>query len=225
MVIGSVSILDPESCSQLDKDLEAYYSKRKMVVLRPPMLLEDNSGSLELVYSSAGKVPCRVLNPDSGVDEFRFCGDLFTGMVVGVCGEIIEERLVIHRILFPGPAPIFSAPLLYSPTRQRNLILLISGIYVSDKESPERELLIEWINMLCGTTQDQEMASSVSKLIIAGGCIDPMAIQGDFGDGYVKSLRNFEIFLSRLGVSLHVDIMPGQADPTLSAVPQPPLKL
>lgn len=119
-------------------------------------------------------------------------------------------------------------------------IAIISGLDISgdDAETLRLDLLMEYLLGESGDDNDQEEASQISRLIIAGNSIttiSPEPKEGTGGKTHAKKYgydaaaynpaptATLDLFLSTLLPSIPITIIPGETDPANVSMPQQPL--
>ncbi|KAK9478819.1 DNA polymerase alpha/epsilon subunit B-domain-containing protein [Lipomyces japonicus] len=180
--------------------------------------LEDESGRLNLV---------------GPVIKNTF---LVTGCVVAVLGsETASGDFDVVDIKFPGLAP--QKPLnIIAEGHQSKYIALLSGLNISgdQHEKYQTSLLFEYLAGELGSPADSQRASEIVHVIVAGNSLagpkDAADETGTAGQkkkyGYGASSYNpnptsaLDSFLAELSISVNVDVMPGDHDPTNHAIPQ-----
>jgi len=115
-------------------------------------------------------------------------------------------------------------------------VLFISGLGIGSKYGDlfNLQLLVDLITGNLGSSQEQEMFSLVSRVIIAGDALSSNTQDKDSTKvakylsrntqaKSVDAIKSLDDILVQLGSSVHVDIMPGEYDPTNQFLPQQPL--
>ena len=161
------------------------------------MVLEDESGRVELVFEEKLKQESKVLS---------------TGVVVGVIGRIesCTGRFIVEELLYPTlPRP----PQPQSQIKSGNYVALMSGLNIGLKDedndksnSLRRALLLDYLS------GEFESTFNITKLIIAGGNIQSNE------SSYV--IHELDLFLTEACANgIPVDILPGKYDPTNANFP------
>eukprot|EP01057_Protomagalhaensia_wolfi_P006221 Protomagalhaensia_wolfi_Nauph_80__6220@NODE_934_length_1870_cov_54_286182_g705_i0_p1_GENE_NODE_934_length_1870_cov_54_286182_g705_i0NODE_934_length_1870_cov_54_286182_g705_i0_p1_ORF_typecomplete_len402_score81_33DNA_pol_E_B/PF04042_16/4_6e26DNA_pol_D_N/PF18018_1/1_6e20_NODE_934_length_1870_cov_54_286182_g705_i06471852 len=159
------------------------------------VILEDESSRLVLVPTSEGVIP---------VDR------LVTGMVIGVKGYLNSNGdMEVEGVTFPTPVLPPPIPSLETPCQ----IAFISGLEIGTSQLKLRQLF-----RLKDILSDSDLTPPLAKIVIAGNTISTLAI----GDS-TKLFDEADAMLASLASFTEVDLMPGPLDPTLSALPQPPI--
>lgn len=157
-------------------------------------ILEDESARLRLVSTD---------------NSSPLLSHLVTGMVVGVkgtmtsTGDLLVEDLVFPKTLVPPPLPRAS--------KQDQFVACMSGLEIGGN-STDLNKLMRLRDFL------SSIESSLAKVLIAGNI---MALPEAFDSTSV--LDDADTILASLASFVHVDAMPGPLDPTLGALPQPPI--
>lgn len=119
-------------------------------------------------------------------------------------------------------------------------VALVSGLGITGDEGDtlNLELLMEYLLGEAATEQDQQETATVSRLIIAGNSVNaaPVPSREELASkksskkyGYDSSAYNpaptnrLDAWLAGLLPSIPVTLLPGSADPTSIALPQPPV--
>ena len=122
-------------------------------------------------------------------------------------------------------------------------IAIVSGLEISGDEGDtlKLDLLMEYLLGESSSPQEQEQAARISRLIIAGNSLahaspipsrEEVAMRQKTGQrkyGYDSSAYNaapsdhLDVFLSNILPSLPITLLPGDSDPTHTALPQQPI--
>jgi DNA polymerase delta subunit 2 len=120
-------------------------------------------------------------------------------------------------------------------------VAIISGLCITGEEADNlrNELLMEYLLGDISGTEDREEVSHISRLIIAGDSIGKATVKPESDDvktrkavkkyGYDASAYNpaptthLDNFLATLLPSIPITLLPGETDPTSTALPQQPL--
>ena len=121
-------------------------------------------------------------------------------------------------------------------------IAVVSGLGINGDEGDTMalDLLMEYLLGEAASTQEQEEASRISRLVIAGNSLasaNPIPSREDMATkskgqkkyGYDSSAYNagptdrLDLLLSTLLPSLPITLIPGESDPTHTALPQQPI--
>jgi DNA polymerase delta subunit 2 len=186
---------------------------------RDRVLLEDESGRLRLVGGMLGTQ------------------NLVTGCVVAVMGsETKDGDFEVLDVIIPDLPPQTQTE--QSGRKGKGKVVLCSGLSFRGglKESFATDLLAEWLLGELGDQAEQDTASTVVRLVLAGNSLGaPLSVPVPAGEekakkyGYDASAYNaspalaLDNFLSQLLPSLHVTVMPGETDPANVSMPQQPL--
>ncbi|KAI9001649.1 DNA polymerase alpha/epsilon subunit B-domain-containing protein [Gaertneriomyces semiglobifer] len=188
---------------------EKYISEKDVVVL------EDESGRVNLV----GEILQRTL--------------LITGIVIAVLGcENANGDFEVIDICYPELSPQIEKPII----GQNAYVAIASGLSVGeDKLNLELDLLADFLSGELGGTDEQGMASSITRFILAGNSLQrPQVSEEDRrgGRGRAKGeatitvnepLEAMDSFLASICQNLDVDVMPGDTDPATAWLPQQPM--
>eukprot|EP01053_Blabericola_migrator_P011618 Blabericola_migrator_1__11617@NODE_698_length_6826_cov_185_661340_g507_i0_p4_GENE_NODE_698_length_6826_cov_185_661340_g507_i0NODE_698_length_6826_cov_185_661340_g507_i0_p4_ORF_typecomplete_len296_score43_46DNA_pol_E_B/PF04042_16/3e29DNA_pol_D_N/PF18018_1/3_1e07DNA_pol_D_N/PF18018_1/8_2e02Metallophos_2/PF12850_7/0_13DUF1421/PF07223_11/8_8e03DUF1421/PF07223_11/0_37_NODE_698_length_6826_cov_185_661340_g507_i04721359 len=133
---------------------------------------------------------------------------LVTGMVVGVIGQLnAAGDMAVDTIVHP--IPLIPPPV--DETSKPQTIAFISGLQFGKSDL---RLLMRLRDLL-----SELKKAGLTKIVIAGDTIDTADVSLDS----LKLLDQADSFLASLAGLAEVDLMPGAADPTLRALPQPPI--
>ncbi len=135
----------------------------------------------------------------------------------------------------PGPqAPLprgfsASASACATPQAGDKYVALVSGLSLGGGADPlPAALLVDWLTGNLASGGEQALASRVVRVIVAGDIV--CATDAPTGNVTQKDasrlaapLREADALLAQLAAALHVDVMPGRADPANAALPQQPL--
>lgn len=170
-------------------------------------------------------------------DEYLKNNLLVTGCIVGVLGIEIQAGIFeIMDIAYPSISP----QLTMNPT-PGNKLILVSGLNIGDDTTSDLrlEMLAQYVRGELGLDVDKENMSQVSRMIIAGDSIEPLAEVRDLSAGDFVTTNNYgsknistfnpesaiklDLFLREILVTLPVLVMPGANDPAEICLPQQPL--
>eukprot|EP00041_Stephanoeca_diplocostata_P028186 m.789764 g.789764 ORF g.789764 m.789764 type:complete len:484 (-) comp23324_c1_seq2:70-1521(-) len=161
--------------------------------------------------------------------------NMVTGVVIAVMGrELASGEFGVEDYCFalPGPqAPLQGA--LTSSSSDR-FVVLISGLCIgasSAKSLLGLQLFVDYATGQLGSTAEQETASRICRVVIAGNSIDE--VEHDTEQAVYKSnaveaksvshVRELDDILAQLTACVPVDIMPGFNDPSNCTMPQQPM--
>ena len=198
-------------------------------------MLEDDSGRIRLVGDMLKTVP------------------LVTGCIIAVMGtENANGDLEVIDVKFPDLAPQPERWSLTKPTNGTNgkagaggaskKMAIVSGLSFSGDDAShalELDLLLEYLLGEALSPSEQESASKITRLVIAGNSITTSDIKPEIEDstdkkgnkkyGYDASAYNalpsalFDGFLASLLPSMPVTLLPGENDPSNASYPQQPI--
>ncbi|GAA6064270.1 hypothetical protein JCM10212_001654 [Sporobolomyces blumeae] len=221
-VVGTLYVdmpLKPNVLEDLARDhhITAPPTRRKYHSVSDEIMLEDESGRVRLIGQKIA---------DQG-------GKFVTGTIIACLGaETSTGDFEVFEFLYAGLPPQAPRP----SEGEGEWVAIASGLemgnstQVSDLRS---ELLVEWLSGEAGGEEDEEEATRVSRLILAGNSLAQPDLTFDDTKkkryGYDSSLytskptETLDQFLSQLCPSMPVDLMPGETDPTAPTMPQQPL--
>jgi DNA polymerase delta subunit 2 len=199
--------------------------------------LEDESGRIKLSGDKISTIP------------------IVSGVVMGALGvETNSGDFEVLDVCFPGPAP--QEPTVENPTEDSmdlggtsEWIALVSGLNIGPPNAAADvriTLLVEYLLSEAGSRTDQQSASSIARLILAGDSFAPLSRhdpdeagglgttdvaskmehqrnQGDdmtFSAHPTQSLAGHIADLARV---MTVHLVPGAADPAGATLPQQPM--
>ncbi|KAF8464603.1 DNA polymerase alpha/epsilon subunit B-domain-containing protein [Kalaharituber pfeilii] len=222
--------LKPNILEDISKDhwLAAPPAREKYVdPANDQTMLEDESGRIKLIGGPTVTEP------------------LVTGCVVAVLGsEAADGSFEVVDLVYPDLAPQ-SPPKRAGKSKRRGpsdegrYVAIVSGLKISGElhESLETHLLVEYLLGELTGVQDQQSASKITRLILAGNSLSDAAPLASYDDpktktkkyGYDSSAYNplpitaLDNLLCSLLPSISVDIMPGDTDPANVSLPQQPI--
>lgn len=121
-------------------------------------------------------------------DEYLKNNLLVTGCIVGVLGIEIQAGIFeIMDIAYPSISP----QLTMNPT-PGNKLILVSGLNIGDDTTSDLrlEMLAQYVRGELGLDVDKENMSQVSRMIIAGDSIEPLAEVRDLSAGDFVTTNN-----------------------------------
>ncbi|MEW5307844.1 MAG: hypothetical protein WDW36_010217 [Sanguina aurantia] len=167
---------------------------------------------------------------------------LVTGVVMAVRGfNEPGGDFVVSDVCFAAPAPQPAAPPLQpfesagsGPARSSDkYVALMSGLAVGSPSTNvlQLQLAVDFLTGVLGSPAEQQLASQVVRLIIAGGTVGQMAATAgpttyskqSQQNTALQPIKDMDMCLSELAAALPIDLMPGAEDPTNTALPQQPL--
>ncbi|CAK9441618.1 uncharacterized protein LODBEIA_P54860 [Lodderomyces beijingensis] len=171
---------------------------------------------------------------------------LVTGCIVAVLGIEIQAGIFeIMDVVYPECAPQTPLPpkTQATPTKNKKVqskkIAIVSGLNIGldAHYDMKLELLKQYLTGELGSEQEQELAASISRLIIAGNSIEPIRnitaeedlknyiTTNNYGSKNIpkfttESLQQLDHFINEIITSLPVSVMPGENDPAEICWPQ-----
>lgn len=201
---------------------------------------DDVMPPVPVTYMDGDESPIMMLEDESGRailhnDEYLKKNLLVTGCIVAVLGMELQAGIFeIMDVVYPECAP--QKPLPSSPSGK---IAFVSGLNISDDSHYDLklELLKQYLIGEVGNFDDKSNSSTISQLIIAGNSIMPIEnlsaemdlknyiTTNNYGSKNIskynaESLKQLDIFLKDILVSLPVAVMPGDHDPAEVCLPQ-----
>ncbi|XP_059620808.1 DNA polymerase delta subunit 2 [Phlebotomus argentipes] len=154
--------------------------------------------------------------------------EVVTGIMCAVLGHILEQgRFHVDEILFYECGP--QKPL--KSLDNSPFLVLLSGLNMT--RTDDRFLSLEaFQNWIYGNMPEDKGfdPSSIVRVIVAGNSVrnednhaDSVDLEQQATSEELNGIKFLDQFLHDLGGSVHVDLMPGEFDPTSSLLPQPPL--
>ncbi|KAI9228759.1 MAG: DNA polymerase alpha/epsilon subunit B-domain-containing protein, partial [Piptocephalis tieghemiana] len=182
--------------------------------------IEDESGRVKLW----GKLPQ---------------SDMVTGIVLAVLGKANDDgEFIVEEICRPGAPPNPTPEVVSKDNGKGKSLALLSGLAFGSPASCglHYQLLEEYLQGDLGSREDQTACTSMVRLMIAGNSVDassststPNPPSGDKSYGLKRQKFNakpthlLDNFLMSVSSSMPIDILPGETDPAVYALPQPPL--
>uniref|UniRef100_A0A336LN48 DNA polymerase delta subunit 2 n=1 Tax=Culicoides sonorensis TaxID=179676 RepID=A0A336LN48_CULSO len=160
-----------------------------------------------------------------------------TGIVCAVLGYVeADGKFIVEDVLFYESGP--QKPL--KSINDEQFILLMSGINLSNTCDPSEELdlLKYWLYGSFGTLASSKIdPSQVVRVIIAGNSVDHLKLQQQQKNNLTSStnknskdknesedtlvaIQTIDTFVSDLSLSVPIDLMPGETDPSNLMLPQ-----
>nr|GMC84358.1 DNA polymerase delta small subunit isoform X1 [Ipomoea batatas] len=173
------------------------------------LVLEDESGRVKLSGS--------LLLPSTYV----------TGLVVALHGkETTAGDFLVEDVLEAGLAQQIEQPL---QSDEDKYVVFISGLSVGSSTSNplQFQLLIDHITGHLGDEKDQNIASQIVQVVIAGNSVEvPSGLLNGQNLGskdqskLSEPIKELDILLTQIAAGIPLDIMPGPGDPANFAMPQ-----
>ncbi|KAK0210508.1 DNA polymerase alpha/epsilon subunit B-domain-containing protein [Desarmillaria ectypa] len=190
------------------------------------ILLEDESGRLKLVG-----------------ERVKAAG-LVTGVVVGALGvETSNGEFEVVDLCYPGlPPQSEDGGDMMELDGADEWIAVVSGLSIGSPSSPDvsLQMLVEYLTGEEGGIEDQGSAARISRLVIAGNSLAPVVIpvKGEptaEGDEKKSASYNYDTttfsphptqtlagHLYDIGRVMPIHVLPGEADPSGTILPQQP---
>ncbi|KAK0228301.1 DNA polymerase alpha/epsilon subunit B-domain-containing protein [Armillaria fumosa] len=186
------------------------------------ILLEDESGRIKLVG-----------------DRVKAAG-LVTGVVVGALGvETPNGEFEVVDLCYPGMPPQPAEDMMELDGADE-WIAVVSGLSIGSPSSPDvsLQMLVEYLTGEEGGIEDQGSAARISRLVIAGNSLAAVVIpvKGEPQEGDEKKSRgkyNYDTttfsphptqtlagHLYDIGRVMPIHVLPGEADPSGTILPQ-----
>ncbi|KAI8815776.1 DNA polymerase alpha/epsilon subunit B-domain-containing protein [Fimicolochytrium jonesii] len=219
-VVGTVYVDMPLKPNVLEE-----VSAEHWVIMPPPretyaseedtVILEDDTGRVKLTGS--------VLKDSK----------LVTGIVIGVLGcENANGEFDVVDICYPAykPQPLAEAA---SAGNGDQYIAVASGLSLGDRNfDMELGMMVDYLTGELGTPEDQSKSASITRFILAGNSIaKPKPAEDEkrparqrYGADQAvynsEPVQALDTLLAELSENIHVDILPGETDPSNFALPQ-----
>ncbi|KAF3696014.1 DNA polymerase delta subunit 2 DNA polymerase delta subunit p50 [Channa argus] len=157
-----------------------------------------------------------------------------TGSVVAIYGaERNDGKFTVEDICIADLPPQTARPKLSSD----KFMLLASGLGLGSSHADSilgLQLLTDMVTGQLGDQGEQSGAAKISRVLLAGNLLSQSTQDKDASTkakyltkktqaGSVDAIRLLDELLLQLVISVHVDVMPGQYDPTNYTLPQQPL--
>lgn len=243
-----------------DKDVFLVGTMYKEMGLKPSILNEyTKKGGMNphegLKFTQAGDQA--VLEDEGGrvalvFDDHDEVGRCVTGSVVGVRGRVLENGdFKVAEVCFAGMADNYRSEdgrkameVDGNPGNPRDpkYVAIVAGFGCGDELSTSSsslgssalslQLMMDTCAGISGTRTQQELASRITRVVVAGGLLAPKTAHLAQPTSYasvkdqaqaLEPLQDMDAMLSELCETVDVDVMPGVADPTNYSLPQQPL--
>lgn len=156
-----------------------------------------------------------------------------TGIVAAVLGVEQEGgKFVVEDICYASVSEQIERPVL----KDNRYVMLVSGIGLAKNADVmfPMQLLVDYITGQLGEEWEQEQASNIVRLIIAGNSIGKSSKDKESSNkakyltrkaqaASVEGIKALDEVLVQLAASVDVDVMPGEHDPANHLLPQQPL--
>lgn len=160
---------------------------------------------------------------------------LVTGVTAALLGSELEDQPGKFQVIeccfrtIPDQIPL---PVI----EEDRYVLLASGFNLGPgtEDLMPLEICIDVLSGQLGLEEEQNFASSISRMIIAGNLLGAETrdkqkhakakyISKNLLAGTIEGVQELDRLLVRLASTMHVDVMPGEFDPVGHALPQQPL--
>ena len=161
---------------------------------------------------------------------------LCSGVVAALRGFSDGLEFEVTEVCFAQPDAQAALPRGFSagadaaaPSPTAKYVALVSGLRLGGGADPmPAQMLLDWLTGNLGSGGEQALAARVVRLIVAGDCVTPMEaptgnVSHKDASRLAGPLKEADALLAQLACALHVDLMPGKADPSNLALPQQPL--
>ena len=165
----------------------------------------------------------------SGLKEQK--DQLCTGLIVGLrCWEKENGELEVLQLLMPGFAEQSSNTGEETKSESKGLLALACGQLGTIKG----QLLADLLSGNLGAPRLQHQLAQVARVVLAGNTVGQLELQikhhhqqlsAEETARLLDSLHTVDMVLAQMCSSVHVDLMPGQQDPSNSLVPQQPFNV
>lgn len=196
-------------------------------------VLEDEGGRVTLVFGDEAEV-----------------GRCVTGTIVGVRGRVMENGdFKVTEVCFAGLAENYDGSERLQSSgmdvdsgegaSEKKYVAIVSGFGCGASQEGNSgsnmlalQLMMDTCSGILGTEATQRLASSITRVVIAGGLLAAKAAHLTQPTSYalikeqaeaLDPLQDLDAMLSELCEAVDVDVMPGVADPTNYSLPQQPL--
>eukprot|EP00180_Rhodochaete_pulchella_P002268 Plantae.Rhodophyta-Rhodochaete_pulchella.ctg3414.p2 GENE.Plantae.Rhodophyta-Rhodochaete_pulchella.ctg3414~~Plantae.Rhodophyta-Rhodochaete_pulchella.ctg3414.p2 ORF type:complete len:460 (-),score=59.91 Plantae.Rhodophyta-Rhodochaete_pulchella.ctg3414:2930-4285(-) len=172
-------------------------------------VLEDETGRIKLDLS-----PCEEAQ---GIVQ-----GMVTGFIVAVRGIVATGGVLSVKGICGAGLPTFDT----IPTtvlEKDAFVCLVSGLHLADPAvNPlALEMLLEYLNGNLGDSDHEQFCASIVRVVFAGNSIGALRNPAaDTENAHI--IKGLDRFLTALGAAIHLDIMPGDSDPTNILLPQQP---
>ncbi|XP_039294373.1 DNA polymerase delta subunit 2 isoform X2 [Nilaparvata lugens] len=160
---------------------------------------------------------------------------LVTGVISAILGheddggKFSVEDVCWVGTVFPPENPI--------KLESDRFLVLVSGLDLKSNNAESAlalELLVDWLSGWIGEPNDQQHASRVARLIIAGNAVSASpekkekttvveTARVEESSSVLSAVQQLDNLLEQLVINMPVDLMPGEFDPSNHSLPQQPL--
>jgi DNA polymerase delta subunit 2 len=196
---------------------------------------ENQSGDFEVV-----DICFSGMAPQAPLGEAPISQDTQMDVDEGRTGSFHDSFKIFVHTRFAEPV---AGPSKGKSSQPGSWIALVSGLDISshptptfDKQEISLQLLNEYIQAELGGIDDQEESAQLSRVVVAGGILGPIARAEDpqgeskkassapaVPTSHPTPLQQATAFLKELCHSIPVHILPGASDPAGTTLPQQPL--
>jgi len=158
--------------------------------------------------------------------------EFVNGVIIGVWGkEAKGGNFKVDEVILPKIPGI-------KTQGEEASIVVISGLELVGSENGEYleslQLAADWICGSAGGPTDQDMASKVERVILAGNCLAESTMNKEDNTkakylthnkeaGSIAAILQLDELMAQLAGSVSVDLVPGANDPASGILPQQPL--
>ncbi|KAF6203390.1 hypothetical protein GE061_003809 [Apolygus lucorum] len=171
------------------------------------------------------------------VQRIRLCGDidvhsLVTGVVVALLGRVSSDRFNVEKVCYSGP--MSPSGLTLKAQDPERYLVIVSGFelaHASDSLLPLK-MFTDWVTGWLGDPSDQHRNSRIALVLIAGNLLRGISESKDGkiintnvenSSDVLTTVKAADDILADLAETVHVELMPGEFDPTNLMLPQQPL--
>ena len=191
----SESFMVPSGCSEITKKLSE----------SDTLFLEDMEARLQLVFTES---------------QSEIIKKLVTGITIAVVGHVSDQgHFEVVDFALPGYPPITRMNM--SNRESPVYVAIVSGLQLGSPSSNPLalRLLLDFMIGASSSALDRELASQISRLVVAGDSVYYNPLKDPAG----MSLSEMDMYLSDLSSVIPVDVMTGPRDPSNYCLPQEPL--
>lgn len=195
------------------------------------VVLEDVSGRVSLLFKEKhdSKNKEVLLSHKDQVDR------LVTGIIVGLYGSVDEHgHFLVHDIIFSDLATQNPLPSLVGDDQY---VAFVSGLSIGHPKFSlqNTQNLIDYLTgALGGDTEQDCIISKIARVVVTGDSVWQdvknqrlFDVRGSLRPveraSMVEPSKAVDQLIEQLGYSVHVDVMPGEFDPSNTSLPQQPL--
>ncbi|CAG8491249.1 7691_t:CDS:10 [Ambispora leptoticha] len=227
-ILGTLYVSMPYKPNILDEVTKEHWAeelppREKYCSENDEYMLEDESGRIKLIGD--------ILKTEN----------LVTGIVLAVLGfENKAGEFEVMDICYAGIPPQKKSNQMETDDNDEQdtdkYVALVSGLNIGSDDgqnSMERELFIDYITGMVGSTQEQITSSKIVHVILAGNNVVETKLteddskykkHGHEGTDYdMGTVAEFDNILETLCSTVSVDVMPGSHDPANATLPQQPI--